>query len=90
VNFLKVANKKLSIQEYTMHGRHKRMVARQLDRGPEGWCAMEIIALAALDAFVHQEVHNAITKGFMEEEPNVVNQERKRGIGRGRKMGQYT
>ncbi len=57
-----------------MHGRQQqKIVAGQLDRGPERWWAMEIIALVALDAFVHQEVRNAIAKGFMEEETNVAN-----------------
>jgi hypothetical protein len=40
--------------------------------------------------FVHEDVYNAIAKAFMEEEPNVVNQEKKKGINQGRKMGQYT
>jgi hypothetical protein len=49
---------------------------------------MVVIALAALDAFVHQKAHSAIAKWFMEEKANVVNQERKRGISQGRKLGQ--
>jgi hypothetical protein len=34
--------------------------------------------MAAIDAFVHQDMYNAMVKGFTEEEPNVVNQERKK------------
>jgi hypothetical protein len=40
---------------------------------------MVVIAMAALDEFVHQDVYNSIVKAFMEEESNVVNQERKKG-----------
>jgi hypothetical protein len=66
-------------------------VAGLLNRGQERWWAMVVlIALAAFDAFIHQDVYNAIAKGFMEEEANVVNQEKKKGINEGRKMGQYT
>jgi hypothetical protein len=73
-NFLKVTNKKYTIQEHTMHGRLKELVAGPLNRGPERyWAMLVVIALAAFDAFVHQDVYNAIAKVFMEEEANVVN-----------------
>jgi hypothetical protein len=90
VTSLKVTNKKLTIQEHIMHGKLKELVAGPSNRGQERWWAMAVIALAALAAFIHQDVFNAIAKVFMEEEPNVANQERKKGISKERKMGQYT
>jgi hypothetical protein len=80
VYFLKVRNKKFSIvEEHTMHGRLKELVVGPLNRGPERWWTMVIIAMAAWDEFVHQEVYNAIVKAFMEEESIVVNQAREKG-----------
>jgi hypothetical protein len=90
VNFLKVTSKKLTIKEHTMHGRLKELVAGPSNKGPEKWWAMVVIALATLAAFVHQDVYNEIAKAFTEEEPNVVNKEKKKGINQGRKMEQYT
>jgi hypothetical protein len=101
VNFLKITIKKLTIQEHTMHGGLKELVAGPSNRGPERWWgpsnrgperwwAMAVITLATFDAFVHQDVYNAIAKAFMEEEANVVNKEEKKGINQGRKMGQHT
>jgi hypothetical protein len=46
--------------------------------------------LAAFNAFVHQDIYNAIAKAFMEEEANVVNKGKKKRINQGRKRGQYT
>jgi hypothetical protein len=88
INFLKVTNKKLTIQEPTMHGRLKELVEGTLNRGPERWCAMIVMAMAALDAFVCEDVCNAIVIVFTEEESHVVNGERKKGTNQERKMGQ--
>jgi hypothetical protein len=52
VNFLKVTIKKLTIQEHTMHGRLKELVAGPSNRGPGRWWAMGVIALAAFDASI--------------------------------------
>jgi hypothetical protein len=89
VNFLKVTNQKLTIQEHTMHGRLKELVAGPWKREPERWWAMKVMAMAALDSFVHQNVCNAIVKAFMEEKSDVVNQERKKEISQERKMRQH-
>jgi hypothetical protein len=54
VNFLKVVtNTKLTIQELIMHGRLEELVAGPMNRGPEIWWAMVVMAMAALDEFVH-------------------------------------
>jgi hypothetical protein len=76
--FPKVTNKKLTIQEPTMHGRPKELVEGPWNRGLERWCAMVVLAMAALDAFVREDVCNAIAIVFTEEESNVVNGERKK------------
>jgi hypothetical protein len=57
INFLKVTNKKLTIQEHIMHGRLKILVAGPSNRGPERWWAMVrvVMAMAALVAFVHED-----------------------------------
>jgi hypothetical protein len=47
-----------------MHVRVAELVAGPLNKEPERWWAMIVIALAALDAFIHQDVHNALQKGF--------------------------
>jgi hypothetical protein len=93
-------NKKVDYSR-AYHGRLKELVAGPSNRGPERWWgpsnrgperwwAMAVITLATFDAFVHQDVYNAIAKAFMEEEANVVNKEEKKGINQGRKMGQHT
>jgi hypothetical protein len=48
--FSKVTNKKLTIQEHIMHGRLKELVAGPLNRGPEGWREMVVMAMAAMGA----------------------------------------
>jgi carbon starvation protein CstA len=53
-------------------------VAGPLNRGAERWWAMVVMVLAALDAFFHQNVYNAIAKAFTEEESNIVNKEMKK------------
>jgi hypothetical protein len=52
MNFLKVTIKKLTIQEHTMHGGLKELVAVPSNRGPERWWVMGVIALAAFDALI--------------------------------------
>jgi hypothetical protein len=61
-----------------MHGRPKELVEGPWNRGLERWCAMVVLAMAALDAFVREDVCNAIAIVFTEEESNVVNGERKK------------
>jgi hypothetical protein len=71
VNILETRNKKVSIQqEYTTHSRLEELAAAPLKRGAESWWATVVMAMATLDAFVHQDIYYAIAKAkvFREEE----------------------
>jgi hypothetical protein len=58
VNIVMATIRKLTIQEYTIHGRLKKLVAGPFNnKGAERWWAMVVMALAALNAFVHQNVY---------------------------------
>jgi hypothetical protein len=50
-----------------MHCRLEELVKEQpLNRAPERWWSMVLMAMAALDVFVHQDVCNTIVKAFMD------------------------